>query len=102
MAILVQHYHNNRHRIELLLNFAEISNSYNILLCYANINEQHENPTLAIGELLLTLTCPDVIKHIPKERRFNEISFAISASAQLKKDIHQFKQTVHKAIREVM
>ncbi|MGR5464874.1 hypothetical protein ACPV5G_18190 [Photobacterium damselae] len=100
MAILSRHYNDNRAKIQALFDFAKLSRSFNLALCYVELSDSFDSQTLAVGELLLSVACPDVMKTVPKEHRFNEVSYAISSSLQLNQDIQELKRLIANPIKE--
>ncbi|ENO8811616.1 hypothetical protein ACRTC3_11725 [Photobacterium damselae] len=100
MTVLANHYNTNRYKIESIIDLAKVSKTFNVSLVYIELNERFDDIYLALGELLLTLACPEVINAIPKDHRYNEVSYAISSSRTLNQDVQELKRHLQKPIRE--
>lgn len=100
MTVLAKHYNSNRYKVESIIDLVKLSKAFNVGLVYIELNERFDNIYLALGELLLTLACPEVMKSIPKEYRYNEVSYAISSSRVLNQDVQELKKHLQKPIRE--
>lgn len=101
---LYQIYQDHRaQRIEPFLAFAAQARQYNIALCYLMAqgnNDEHNTIFNTLGELLLSVACPELWQEIPLTLRHHEVQQAAALSHALREDIKRLRYVIYYPIKE--